>query len=242
MSSPKSNTGRRIFIVAVDGPGGVGKSTVSKLLARSLGFKYVDTGAMYRAFAVGASESGVELTDDDGLREFSKSVTITFDEGGEKVYFNNADLSEKIRTPEAGRVASIASARAPVRDFLVKLQREFGQRVLDQGRGVVMEGRDIGTVVFPDADVKVFLDAPESVRAERRHGELAGGSPGVSQGSQVKLDDVKKELSERDSRDSMRAHSPLRRADDAHYIDTNGVSIEAVVERILSITQEKRGD
>ncbi|MEE9614387.1 MAG: (d)CMP kinase [Thermodesulfobacteriota bacterium] len=217
-------------VIAIDGPSGVGKTTVSKLVAGKLGFSYVDTGAMYRAVAVGAVEAGVDIESDEALREFCKGADIRFENGNEKIFFGGEDYTRKIREPSAGAAASRVSPMKPVREFLVGLQRGLGA-----GGNVVMEGRDIGTVVFPDADVKIYLDAAEDVRAGRRHRELEEAS--TLRGSDI--EEVKKAVGERDMRDSRRENSPLKKAEDAVLIDTGGMKAEEVAARILAVVKER---
>ncbi len=207
---------QRSFIIAVDGPGGVGKSTVSKKIARKLGGLYVDTGAMYRAFGLAMRDAGVNPDDDDALTEFCSNLDIIYraDENG--IFINGLDYSEKIRTEEAGGLASKAAAKSIVRRTLVAYQRTFG----NDGIIVVMEGRDIGTVVYPEADIKFFLDADAEVRALRR---LKEGRDGLG------VKDMKKALAARDRQDSTRKDSPLTRGDDAIYIDSTNCDIDEVI-------------
>ena len=211
-------------VIAIDGPSGVGKTTVSKLVAKKLDFRYVDTGAMYRAVALGAVDEGVNIDDEGELKKFLSRADLSFGGGGERILLNGRDYTKKIREPLSGELASRVSSKKAVREFLVGLQRRLGK----EGR-VVMEGRDIGTVVFPDADVKVFLDARAAVREKRRHGELSG----------YRFDEVAKGIEERDRRDRERVHSPLRPADDAVYVDTTDMGIEEVAERLLDIIRER---
>ena len=225
MRSPK-----RRPVVAIDGPSGVGKTTVSRLVARRLSLSYIDTGAMYRAVALRAEDDGIDLTSDSELERFCKRVDVCFDTESGRIFVDGEDYTDRIRSPRAGELASMVSARKPVREFLVGVQREAGKN-----GGVVMEGRDIGTVVFPDADVKFFLDASPSERTRRRYLELAGKNPSI------RLEDVEREMEERDRRDTSRDISPLRRAGDAIYIDTTGLTIEEVVERIVNTVKERPG-
>src|SRR3990170_2258865 len=154
-------------VIAIDGPSGAGKSTISRFLAKELNLTYVDTGAMYRAFALASHGAGIDLEDEFALKEFSKTIAITFKDNGERVFLNNRDYSIEIRSQRAGELASIVSTKKVVREFLVGEQRKLAQNGF-----CVMEGRDIGTVVFPDADVKIFLDACGEERAARRHVQL----------------------------------------------------------------------
>lgn len=213
-------------VIAIDGPSGVGKTTVSKRVAESLGFKYIDTGAMYRSLALGAKDAGIDIESDKALADYCANVNITYDVVSGNMLLDGNDYSDRIRTEEAGAIASITSAKKPVRDFLVACQRRLGE-----GGSVVMEGRDIGTVVFPDAAVKIFLDASHDVRAERRRKELEqkGGITPFA----VAATDVGKKIAERDKRDAERKNSPLTKAADAIVIDTGSLDIDGVVGAIL---------
>lgn len=206
-------------IVAIDGPVGAGKSTVARALAKALGFSYLNTGAMYRAVAVAARTAGIDpgsAQADQQLREILATIEIVFD--GERVLLAGRDINGAITEPEIGDLASRFSAMAPVRERMRGLQRAAGA-----GGGVVMEGRDIGTAVFPDAEVKFFLVADAQVRAARRYHEL------IAQGVAITLDEVAAQLAERDRRDAERALAPLKRADDAIVIDSTGRDVAAVV-------------
>ncbi|WKZ31606.1 MAG: (d)CMP kinase [Thermodesulfobacteriota bacterium] len=214
-------------VIAIDGPGGVGKTTVSKKVAEKLGFTYVNTGAMYRAFALAAKESWVDLSSDAVLKEFCTGIDFRYDAGSGRVAVDGVDYTERLWTQEAGELASRVSVKKSVREFLVAFQRGVGEA----GR-VVMEGRDIGTAVFPDADVKIFLDASPEIRAERRRLEL------VEKGAKA-TGEVGRELEERDRRDTERAVSPLKMADDAVMVDTGAMGIEEVVKQVVSIINER---
>ena len=206
-------------IIAIDGPVGAGKSTVARELARALSFSYINTGAMYRAVALVARENGISLGDAQIERRLAgilDVIAITFD--GERVLLSSRDISAAIAAPEVGDLASRLSTLAIVREKMRELQRAAGR-----GGGVVMEGRDIGTAIFPDAEFKFFLDADVEVRAERRWREM------VAKGANVTRDEVLAQLLERDRRDSERELAPLRRADDALVIDSTRLSITEVV-------------
>jgi len=208
-------------IVAIDGPAGAGKSTVARQLAGRLGFSIIDTGAIYRAVALAARRAGIPWEDDEGLRKLlDAGLGLSFD--GERVLLRGEDVTEAIRMPEISRGSSVVSARPVVRQKLLQLQRDLGDAA---ARGAVLEGRDIGTVVFPDAQVKFFLTASDAARARRRHAELA------DRGLSVALDEVLSEQRRRDKDDTERAIAPLRAAPDAIVIDTTGLDLGEVVER-----------
>jgi CMP/dCMP kinase len=209
-------------VVAIDGPVGAGKSTVARELARALGFDYLNTGAMYRAVAVAARYINVkESAGDHRLEKLLDSITISFE--GERVLLDGKDASAEIVQPAIGDLASRLSTLPVVRARLRKLQRAAGE-----GGGVVMEGRDIGTSIFPDAEFKFFLTADVKVRAARRFAELA------AKGAPITEAEVLKQLEERDRRDQQRELAPLRKADDAIVIDSSALSIEQVVSAMLT--------
>jgi CMP/dCMP kinase len=209
-------------VVAIDGPVGAGKSTVARELARVLGFDYLNTGAMYRAVAVAARYINVkESAGDHRLEKLLDSITISFE--GERVLLDGKDASAEIVQPAIGDLASRLSTLPVVRARLRKLQRAAGE-----GGGVVMEGRDIGTSIFPDAEFKFFLTADVKVRAARRFAELA------AKGAPITEAEVLKQLEERDRRDQQRELAPLRKADDAIVIDSSALSIEQVVSAMLT--------
>lgn len=208
--------------MAIDGPAGAGKSTVARQLAKRLGFNMIDTGAIYRSVALAARRAGVAWDDDEGLRKLlDAGLGLTFADE-DRVLLHGHDVSEAIRTPEISRGASVVSARPVVREKLLGLQRELG---LSAPRGAVLEGRDIGTVVFPEAPVKFFLTASDEARARRRHAELA------EKGLVVPLQEVLDEQRRRDKDDSQRAIAPLRPAPDAIVLDTTGLDLAEVVDR-----------
>ena len=206
--------------VAIDGPAGAGKSTVAKRLAKELGYTYMDTGAMYRAFAWKVKESAIDLENEEQLTAALRETRIELLEvpGGLRVLLDGSDVTTQIRAPEMGQLASKVSALGPVRERMVELQRAMGAH-----GGVVAEGRDIGTVVFPKAEVKIFLTAGSEERAQRRFGELRG------QGKEVTLEETLEEMNQRDRRDEQRALAPLCKADDAIAIDSTGSSVDEVM-------------
>jgi cytidylate kinase len=228
----------RPFIVAIDGPAGAGKSSASRLVAARLGFAMVDTGAIYRAVALAATRAGVALDDDAQLAALLPTVEIRFAPapgagGGQRVLLGADDVSQEIRTPAMSLGASKVSARPVVRVGLLQLQRRLA--LAPGNAGVVLEGRDIGTVVFPDADAKFFLTASPEERARRRHAELrAKGDP--SSYEEVLADQLR-----RDRDDSERALSPLRPAPDALVVDTSGIALEAVVDRLVREVKTRLG-
>lgn len=207
-------------VVAIDGPVGAGKSTVARRLAERLGFRLVDTGAMYRAVAWSVAGAGLPAEDTPVLRRHLAGLDIVLD--GDRVLVNGRDVTAEIRTREISDLTSRLTSLPVVRDTVTPLQRR-----LAAGGGVVLEGRDTGTVVWPQAEVKFYLDASLEERARRRQAELA------ERGAEVDLDRVRAEVAERDHRDRTRAVAPLRRAEDAIAVDTTGLSLEQVVEGML---------
>ncbi|GIW39613.1 MAG: cytidylate kinase [Candidatus Binatia bacterium] len=216
------------MIVAIDGPAGAGKSTVGKLVARRLGFRYVDSGAMYRAVGVLAAERGLPFDDEASLVPLCEELEVVFESDGVRILAGGRDLTEALRTADAGQWASRVSVLPGVRARLVERQR-----ALARGGDVVMEGRDIGTVVCPDAEVKIYLDAEPRERAERRARELE------ERGERVDRERILREIEERDRRDRERSTAPLRPAPDAVRIDTTGRTLEEVVARVVSLVRAK---
>ena len=216
------------IIVAIDGPAGAGKSTIARRLAEKLGFIYIDTGAMYRAVGLWALRTNTDLADMHRLEQLALNAEIRLEANGTRIRLNGEDVSEAIRTPEISDAASKVSAVSAVRRALVEKQRGMAAEA-----SVVMEGRDIGTVVFPTADVKIFLDADPGVRTGRRVLER------TEKGEPVQSGVVASEISERDQRDRSRQDSPLVQAPDAIYLDSSGLTIEEVEERILKLVRNR---
>ena len=214
------------FVVTIDGPGAAGKSTTARAVASRLGFRYLDTGAFYRALALKAEEAGGDVTDAERVVDVAHSSVIDFtgDPGLPHVTLDGRDVTEAIRSPRISELASRVAALPAVRRVLVEWQRAM------RGRGpLVGEGRDLGTVVFPDAEVKIYLDADLQTRAERRSRELQ------SRGIAARVEDVLADLSRRDERDRTRADSPLRPASDAVVVDTSGLDLDAQVAKVLGV-------
>lgn len=220
---------KRRVVVAIDGPAGAGKSTIAKRLADKLNFVYIDTGAMYRAVALWAEREGKSWDDMLVMEQLARAADIGLESNPPRVTLNGEDVTEAIRRPEISQGASKVSAIAGVRRALVDKQREMAGRM-----SVVMEGRDIGTVVFPNADVKIFLDASPAERADRRVKELARKTP-----PPPSRESVLAEMNERDHRDRTRAEAPLMQAPDASLVDTTGLGIDEVEEAILKIIRAK---
>src|SRR2546427_2333242 len=222
----------RIMIIAIDGPSGAGKSTLGRMLASALDLLYIDTGSMYRAVALAVLESSVNATDDIAVGSLAARVDIDLagDPEALKVTLDGRDVTEKIRSEEVTHMSSVVSTIPAVRRAMVQRQRELGRR------GAVLNGRDIGTVVFPDADVKFFLTASSEERARRRFAEEQ------TQESKISFEETFADMNERDRRDSTRADSPLLVANDAIVIDSTGLSIEESLERMMAVVREKAGN
>ncbi len=217
------------LVIAIDGPSGAGKSTTARLLAERLGYIYIDTGAMYRAIGWKAKQEGIDPKNEEKLAGLCgrTQVTIKKDNSDPRFYVDGHDVSGEIRTPEMGMMASAVSKSPSVRARLLTLQRDLGR-----AGGVVMDGRDIGTVVFPDAEVKFYLDASAEERGLRRYQEL------TAKGMDVDLARITQEIRERDQQDSTRSLAPLRKADDALLIDSTDLNINEVLEAMLAAIQK----
>ena len=222
------------FKIAIDGPAGAGKSTIARKAAGQLSFLYVDTGAMYRAIALGLLERGTDLQDSDALLRALEEITVTIgydSTGGQQVFLNGENVSSRIREEKVGNMASASSALPQVREKLTALQRGLAQK-----ENVLMDGRDIGTVILPDAQLKVFLTADAAVRAKRRYLEL------TAKGVESSLEKIEREILERDERDRNRPVAPLRQAKDAVLLDTSDMTIEEVTEKIVELARERMGE
>ena len=216
--------------IAIDGPAGAGKSTIAKRVAKEMGYIYVDTGAMYRSLALYFIRLGIDKDDEARISEAVKDadVTIKYVNGEQQVLLNDENVTGLIRTEEVGNMASASSVYSSVRSKLLDLQRN-----LAASNDVIMDGRDIGTCVLPNAQVKVFLTASVDTRADRRYKEL------IEKGENPDLDKIKKDIEGRDYRDSHRENAPLRQADDATLVDSSNMSIEEVVDAIINLCKDK---
>ncbi|WP_456000370.1 (d)CMP kinase [Phascolarctobacterium succinatutens] len=217
------------IVVAIDGPAGAGKSTIAKLAAEKLGYAYIDTGAMYRSVAWKFLQTG-KAFDEDFISGLSKTMLIDFkpEANINRVFVDGTEVTDAIRTPEVTAIVSRVAAIGAVREAMVDQQRRMGE-----AGGVLMDGRDIGTVVFPNAQLKIFLTASVEERARRRYAEM------VAKGQQVDLQQLQADIAERDKQDSERAISPLRQAEDALLLDTSDMGISEVTDRILQLVQER---
>ncbi|MDD6811613.1 MAG: (d)CMP kinase [Lachnospiraceae bacterium] len=219
------------FNIAIDGPAGAGKSTIAKKVAKQLGYIYVDTGAMYRAMALFLLKEKVEPKDTEAVNEKCREadITIRYENGEQVVYLNGENVNAYLRTEQVGNMASVTSANPNVRKKLVELQQK-----LAAGADVVMDGRDIGTCVLPDAEVKVYLTASSRVRAKRRYDEL------TAKGEVCDINVIEKDIIERDHQDMTREISPLRQAEDAVLIDSSDMTIDEVAVQIMELAGQKR--
>lgn len=215
------------MVIAIDGPSGAGKGTLARRLAAALNYRHVDTGAMYRAVAWKAMHDGLRLDDESGVSALAARAAI--ESGNGSVIIDGHDVTREIRTPDVDKAAARVARLPRVREVLVARQRDLGK-----GRAVVMEGRDIGTVVFPDAEVKVYLDASAEERARRR-----ASDPAHTRGQDATLAGVQSDLQARDRSDSERPVAPLMMGKDAVYIDTTGMPIDEVVGKVLTLVREK---
>lgn len=220
------------YKIAIDGPSGTGKSTTAKLLAKELSFIYIDTGAMYRAVGLYCYRNNIDIDNEEQVKSILNNIDINiiYKEGNQEIELNNEIVSKEIRENHISNYASVVSQYKDVREKLVNIQQNMAKK-----NSVIMDGRDIGTVVLPDADLKIYLVASDEVRAERRYKEL------IEKGQDVKLEDILKELKERDYRDSHRENSPLKKADDAVELDNSNLSREETVKKILELFNKKVG-
>ncbi|MBE6530557.1 MAG: (d)CMP kinase [Ruminococcaceae bacterium] len=218
--------------IAIDGPGGAGKSTVAKAVAARLGIVYVDTGALYRTVGYYVKQAGVDPRDAEGVSALLPDIKIEvkYEDGTQKVYLNGKDLGDAIRTPEMSMYASAVSAIGSVRAFLLDTQRDIAKK-----NSVIMDGRDIGTVILPDAEVKIFMTASPECRAKRRYKEL------IAKGVDAKYEDVLAEMNERDKNDSTREIAPTMAAADAIFMDNSDMDFDENVEAVIAIVKEKTG-
>lgn len=221
---------KRIYNVAIDGPAGAGKSTVARRAAAELGFVYVDTGAIYRAVALAVLDRKLDNTDEAAVAALLKDTTVKlqWSQGVQHLLLNGTDVTDRLRAPEVSDISSRVSALSVVREFLLETQREVARR-----HSVIMDGRDIGTVVLPDAQVKLYLTASSATRAERRCKELR------EKGLEASYEDVLRDIEERDYRDIHRQIAPLRQAEDAVFLDTSALTLAQSIEETVRIIREK---
>ncbi|MCI6421289.1 MAG: (d)CMP kinase [Blautia sp.] len=219
------------FSIAIDGPAGAGKSTIAKALAKRLGFIYVDTGAMYRTMALELLRKGISPEDVPAMEQACQDVeiSIAYEEGSQQVYLNGENVSSLIRREEVGNMASVSAANGKIREKLVDLQRQMAAR-----ENVVMDGRDIGTCVLPQADVKIYLTASVHTRAMRRYKEY------LEKGQKVDLQQIEKDIEKRDYQDMHRDISPLKQAEDAVLLDSSDMGIEEVIDAMIALYEKKK--
>ncbi len=215
-----------MYSIAIDGPAGSGKSTIAKLIAHKLNISYIDTGSMYRALALKTLQQNIDLQDEKSLRNLLDNTHIDYNKG--KIYLDGQDVSQDIRGDEVSSLASDISKNSAVREYLVHIQQQIAEK-----RSVVMEGRDIGTVVLPKADYKFYLTADLNTRAERRHAQL------LSKGEHTTLEEVKASIAQRDANDMSREHSPLKQATDALLVDNTHMNLDQTLEYILDKVRGK---
>lgn len=223
----------KTYSIAIDGPAGAGKSTIAKALAKELGYHYVDTGAIYRTVAYFLDLLGVSPKDVDGVERYIDELTIEieYDETGKQhMIMNGMDVSDEIRTQDISQKASLVSAHKVVRDMLLDMQRDVAKK-----HNVIMDGRDIGTVVLPDASVKIFLTASVEVRAKRRTDEM------LAKGQKVSFEQTMKDIQQRDYQDTHRPIAPLKQAEDAYLLDTSDLDIKGVLDAMKKLIGEKIG-
>ena len=218
------------FNIAIDGPAGAGKSTIAKGAARELGFMYLDTGAIYRTLALGLLSAGTDLSDDDALcRDLADmQVEVDYRDGVQYMILNGEDVTDRLRTEQVSSMASVSSAKKQVRDKLLSLQRDIAKAY-----DLIMDGRDIGTQILPDAPLKIYLTADPKVRAKRRYDEMREKGIGCD------IDTIEKEIRERDERDMNRDIAPLKQAEDAVLVDSSDLTIAEVTEKIVSLARER---
>ncbi len=218
-----------MYNIAIDGPAGAGKSTIAQIVAKELDFIYVDTGAMYRTLALACFRDGIDTTDENAVVDKCESVEVTlgYEDGVQKVYLNGEDVSDEIRREEIGNFTSAIAVYSGVRKILVALQQDLASK-----NNVVMDGRDIGTAVLPNADLKVYLTASVECRAKRRYDQL------LENGQTGDLAEIEKDIEDRDYRDMNRDVSPLKQADDAVLVDSSDMTIDETVQKIISLTKE----
>ncbi len=218
-----------MFNIAIDGPAGAGKSTIAKIVAKKLEYIYVDTGAMYRTLALACFRDGITADDEAAVVKKCESVEVTlgYENGTQKVYLNGEDVSSEIRKEEIGNMTSAIAVYAPLRELMVSMQRKIAAE-----NNVVMDGRDIGTVVLPNADLKVYLTASARTRAERRYKEL------VEKGQDCDIDAIEADIKDRDYRDMNREIAPLKQAEDAELVDSSNMDIDQVVETIIKLAEK----